>query len=135
MKGPDFQPDKTVILEENPGVIHPEAFVNPGRVSVTSYQPNKIVCEANLTSPGFLTLSENWHPNWKAYLDGVRTKLYIADYALRAVWLEKGDHKVEFVFDSPYLKLGATISLLSFLFVLGTIIYWLVSCRKLTSKR
>ena len=102
---------------------------------IVDYEIDKFKVEVDMKEPGFLVISDNYYPAWKAYVDGKETKVYKADYTLKAVWLEKGDHKVEFVFDSPYLKLGATISFLSLLFVLGTIIYWLVSCRKLTSKR
>lgn len=135
MKESNFDPLMSVILEQDPGVSHPETLENPGRVAITTYSPNKVICEAELSSPGWLVLSDNWHPAWKAWIDGEEAEVYLADYVLRAVRLEKGLHKVKFVFDSPDLKLGSMISFLSFLFVLGTIIYWLRSYPKGASKR
>lgn len=124
MKGAEFNPRELVILEEDPGVPPQDIQSDIGNVRILSYEPNKIICEASLQSPGFLILSENWHPDWKAYVDGKASKIFIADYILRAIWLDKGDHEVRFVCDSKYFRLGAWISFLSLLFFVGTLVYW-----------
>jgi len=135
MKESKFNPHTTVILEEDPEVPHQDTVLSIGNTKITSYQPNKIVCDATLESPGFLLLSENWHPGWKVYVDGKKTKIFIADYILRAVWLDAGHHEVTFVYDSKYFRLGAWISFLSFLFLVGIVIYWRINLRKEKSKK
>ncbi len=155
LKNPDFDPRATVILEETVEVRRQKTEDIPmyreEEVRIVEYTPNKIIIEVKLTSPGFLVLSENWHPDWKAYIDtcpphsygrrgkqkavgskqkGKRVKVYIANYTLRAVQLDKGKHTVEFVYDSPYFKAGATVSFLSFLFLLGIIGFWVKRGRK-----
>lgn len=128
LKQPDFDPRTTVILEEQPSIQNSELSIqNSETVEITEYSPNKILCTANLEAPGFLVLSENWHPDWKVYVDGKREKNYVADYTLRAVQLDKGEHKIEFDYAPFYFKLGALISLIAVLAVIGIIVLYIMS--------
>jgi len=116
----DFDPQKTVILEENPGVeLSSTQKTSPAKVEITSYQNEKITLSVNAPADGFLVLSEIYYPGWKAKVDGKEEKIYQADYILRAVYLPKGTHQVEFVFDPQSLKWGALISLAALLAVLA----------------
>ncbi len=124
MKESNFNPRLTVILEQDPRVPHLETLENPGKVKIDTYSPNKIICVVELSSPGWLVLSENWHPAWKAWVDGERTKVYLADYVLRAVRLEKGRHTVKLVFDPGAFKIGSRISFSFLLFLVSCVIYW-----------
>jgi hypothetical protein len=103
---------------------------NTEKVEIKEYTPNRIVCQATLHSPGFLVFSENWHPAWKVYVDGKRSKLYVANYTIRAVELDKGKHIVEFLYESGYFKLGSILFIVSFLFFIGVIVVWLRSRKR-----
>jgi uncharacterized membrane protein YfhO len=61
-------------------------------------------------SRGMLVLSEVYYPGWRAYVDGAAASIYRADYALRAVEVDEGAHRVEMVYDPVSFKLGAAIS-------------------------
>ncbi len=125
LKEESFDPRKVVILEEEPGV--PSAATETtsvGEARVSHYEPNRIVVEADLVHPAWLVLSENYHPSWKARVDGEGARVYRANYTQRAVHLPDGRHTIELVYDSPYFRAGALISSLTFLFLLGTIVYW-----------
>jgi hypothetical protein len=114
IKNETFNPREYVLLEENLGV----ALKNLGEfqeAEITSKTPNEIKVRVNLSSPGFLVLSEVWYPSWRAYDNGIETKVYKADYVLRAVYLASGDHTVEFRYDSSYFKVGAFVSLAAIL--------------------
>ncbi len=126
LKSPEFDPGTTVILEEEPypKIWNLESGIwNPEVVNITKYTPNEIVCEAILASPGFLVLSENWHPNWKVFVDGKKEKIYIADYTLRAVYLPEGRHTVKFVYISKAFRIGSTISILFLIFFVGVVVW------------
>jgi uncharacterized membrane protein YfhO len=69
--------------------------------------------EAKLTGDGFLVLSDTYFPGWNAYVDGVKSKIFQADYILRAVWLNQGEHKIEFIYEPLYFKISAYISLIA----------------------
>ncbi|MBI4723053.1 MAG: YfhO family protein, partial [Candidatus Stahlbacteria bacterium] len=124
---PDFKPDSIVLLEQKPNepqTLNPNPQT-PNTVNIIKYTPNKIVCEAELSAPGILVFSDNWHPDWKVYVDGKKDKLYVADLVARAVVLPTGKHKVEFVYESLYFKTGAIISIIAFLvLLLSCIIYY-----------
>ena len=124
LKGDDFDPKETVILEKEPGVLSVRAGVPSGQVRVLHYSPNSILLEASLTHPAWLVLSENYHPHWRATVDGKTAQVHRADFVLRAVHLAEGRHTVEFVYDSPLFRAGAAISSLTLLFLLGTIVHW-----------
>jgi hypothetical protein len=114
-----FDPEKLAILEEKPGwtLNDPSIFQE---AKVTFYSPNKIVVQANLSSPGLLVLSELWYPGWRASDNGQRVKIHRADYLLRSVYLEAGQHTVEFVYHPLSFKVGRWVSAGA---VLGLVIY------------
>ena len=68
---------------------------------------------------GLLVLSDTYYQGWKAFVDGKGTKIYRADYAFRAIPLNAGTHRVEFVYDSMSFKLGAGVTLLGILGCIG----------------
>ena len=110
---PDFDPRKIVLIEDE--IAREEAYDGTYHVEITSWSPNKIELSANLSAPGFLVLSEIWYPAWKAYVDGKKVRVYKANYVLRSVFLPEGSHKIVFNFESGYFKVGAFITLLTFL--------------------
>ena len=99
-------------------------------MEVTSYDINNITLEVDNPADGFLVLSEIYYPGWKASVDGQETKVYKADYALRAIRLPEGQYKVRFTFDPLSFKIGALLSLLSIgaLIVIG-VNQWRVSAK------
>lgn len=71
---------------------------------------------------GLLVFSEVDYPGWRAFVDGNAVPLLRADYVLRALCVSAGDHEVTLVYDPPLLKIGALISGLTLLFLIGTAI-------------
>lgn len=115
LKSADFNPKGQVILEQDPGKkeagsIFKEAFVS-------FYSPNRIKINVETEEPGFLVLSEIWYPGWVALDNGKYTKVYRADYMLRSVYLDKGQHEIEFVFKPMSFIIGLWITLASIIFV------------------
>ena len=88
---------------------------------ITKYDVNRVEIVADMKSPGFLVLSDTYYPGWKAYVNGKQKKIFIADYTLRAVFLDKGRHIVEFVYEPLLFKLGSWISILTFIFIIGVL--------------
>jgi uncharacterized membrane protein YfhO len=67
-------------------------------------------------------VSEAYYPNgWKAFIDGVETPIYRADYLFRAVVVPQGTHTVTMKFEPRGFALGKTISLVINLLVLGAL--------------
>ncbi|MCL4458521.1 MAG: YfhO family protein [Chloroflexi bacterium] len=121
---PQFDPGQTVILEEEPPSRGDnEPFPGPdSMVQVITYNADRVYLEATAERSGLLILGDMYYPGWRAFVDGVETKIYRADYLLRAVYLEKGIHRVEFVFDPPSFKIGLTITGLTGILLLGPLL-------------
>lgn len=86
--------------------------------NVTQYSANEVTIEARLDYPGFLVLSDAFHPDWKAFVNGEPAVIYQTDYLLRSVFLPAGEHKIKFVFAPASFYVGAAISLLALLRIL-----------------
>lgn len=122
LKDNSFDPRKVVILDEQPAEIMNLADSIQGTVRIIDYNPNRITIEADLQNAGFLVLSENYHPDWKASVDGKKVTVYRAYHTLRAVYLESGKHTVTFICDSKSYRLGKTLSILAGIFLVIMII-------------
>uniref|UniRef100_A0A7C6AAF2 YfhO family protein n=1 Tax=candidate division WOR-3 bacterium TaxID=2052148 RepID=A0A7C6AAF2_UNCW3 len=113
-----FDPRRIVILNEAPEGISTLTDTIIGNVQITDYDPNRITLEVDLRNSGFLVLSENYHPDWKALVDGEKTKVYRAFHTLRAVYLEPGKHTVAFICDSKSYRLGRLLTFIAVLFLI-----------------
>jgi len=123
LHSPEFDYGKYVILEEKP--LAPVDSLPPDtgwNCRIANYSLNKIDIDVSTGKNGLLVLSEIYYPAWTAVVDGTPTPLYRADYALRAIPVERGRHTVSCRFSPAVFKKGLMISLVSFAlaFALGT---------------
>ena len=120
LKTPGFDPSRTVLLYKNPG-LSAAADTTPGTANVTHYDCNAITVKADMTRPGLLVLSEDYHPDWKAYDNGKPVPILQAYHTFRAVALEPGQHEVVFRYESRWYKLGSYLSGVALLFFIATL--------------
>jgi hypothetical protein len=94
--------------------LHFDGVESPGDETVTlsADGAGSLDITTALRSPGLLVLSDSYYPGWKAYVDGVESRILRADFAIRAVQLSAGTHTVHFVYDPLTFKVGAAISVL-----------------------
>jgi uncharacterized membrane protein YfhO len=122
MSNKSFNPKDIVILEKDIG----KTLKNSGEfeeANITYYSPDEIDVNVNLSSPGFLVLSENWYPGWKAYDNDKEKEIYKADYILRSVYLEEGSHKIKFVYDPFSFKVGLLVTVFSISSLFALVIF------------
>ncbi len=123
---PSFDYKKSVVLEEQPALaVDTGAADTAWSATITSYSLNKINVDVTTAANGLLVLSEIHYPSWKATIDGNPAPLYRADYALRAIPVEKGHHTVSCYFSEGVFKKGLLLSLLSLAITLGLAGWWL----------
>jgi len=112
-----FDPRKTVILEESPGIQEGETIslaAEPSEeVLFDDYSPNTVKMNVRVADKPWLFFSDTYYPGWTAWVDGQKTKIYRANYAFRALHLERGDHQIIWKFEPTYFKLGCLISFLT----------------------
>ncbi len=72
--------------------------------------PTRARIAVDRAEPGYLVIAQANYPGWKARVNGVEKKLWRANFAFSAVYLERGPSEIEFYYDPPSLKLGLSIS-------------------------
>jgi hypothetical protein len=76
---------------------------NSGQVVIAERTSDRVVCEIEAEQPCVLFLSQDWHPGWKATLDGSSTPILPADHAFQAVHVPSaGKHRVVFTYQASY---------------------------------
>jgi len=115
LNAPDFDPARRVVLPREPGIALPGGDTVGSRVDIVEYTPTRISLQADMVANGLLVLSDIYYPGWQARVDGQPVPIYRADYLLRAVPVEAGQHRVEVYYDPPLFKVGLAITILTLL--------------------
>lgn len=120
----EFDHKNKIILEKPPqlNLSSADTIEVSGSAEIVDDNINNITIKVKLSHPGFLVLSENFYPAWKAFVDGEETEIHRANYTFRAILLSEGEHQVRFVFDSPIYGLAKNVSGISILFVFFVLI-------------
>lgn len=104
-------PRRTALLERPPPDLDLPDDSSADTATVTEYGADRMRLETETGARGLLVLSEPYYPAWKAYVDGERVPLYVADHVLRAVPVPAGEHTVELRYESWSLRAGIAVSL------------------------
>lgn len=125
LKAPDFPFRELVLLSDVPdlALINAPTDHAQDQAIVIEYKPERVVVRVQTTSAGYLFLADTWYPGWIAWVDGVETPIYRADYIFRAVPLSAGQHTVVFEYRPVSLRMGALVSGFSLLILVGLAIY------------
>jgi hypothetical protein len=111
---PAFDPHDTVMLVDGPSqeaLTASEPAAGSGSARTLLRSADRTIVEAEARAPAYLVLVDAWDPGWRAYVDGRETPVLRANVAFRAVALEAGNHRVEFVYRPRSAMLGAAASL------------------------
>ena len=71
--------------------------------------------EVNTSAPGLLIVTDQYYPGWQAFIDGKQAAIYAVDGIFRGVFLEEGDHIIQFKYQPLWFIIGGIISSLSLL--------------------
>ncbi|MBI5237564.1 MAG: YfhO family protein [Deltaproteobacteria bacterium] len=115
-----FQPGLTVLLDEEPwqttgqGKAATEKNIRGKSsgcpVDVKEYRMNSVRLKVKCPERSLLVASESYYPGWKAYVDGAERRILKANYALRALPIEAGEHEVLFAYSPLSFRVGAYTS-------------------------
>lgn len=83
-------------------------------IVLRSYAPNRLVYTLHTSTPQLAIFSEVYYRDgWNAYVDGQLRPHFRANYLLRAMAVEAGDHEVEFRFEPSIVPQSKMVALLS----------------------
>jgi hypothetical protein len=121
----DYDYFESVLLEEPPGIVLPEKRVKRRTAVIRSYAPERVVIRTRAAESRLLVLSDTYFPGWKAFVDGVETKILRANYLFRAVSVPEGVHEVVFEYQPSSFRAGLAVSVLSIILFAGiTVVGW-----------
>lgn len=75
-------------------------------LSVEEFSPNEVLIAVNNRTAGYLLYNDGWSKYWQAFDGDRELPVMIANYNSKAVFLEKGEHMVRFVFNPIPYKIG-----------------------------
>jgi hypothetical protein len=110
----DFDPASVTLLEKEPRVAVESA--EESGAEIVSYGLNSITIKAHVEKPCIMVLSEIDYPDWIATVGGEKREILTANYCLRALPLEAGDHEIVFEYRSPVIRKSLILSVVSLLF-------------------
>ena len=104
--GGRFDPRATALID--PSSVPSSSHFAPGEsdVRVTRIGDGDIGVRVLSQHGGFLVLSENAYPGWRARLDGREVPIYRTDVTLQGVVVPGGTHRVDFMMDSQAVQAG-----------------------------
>jgi hypothetical protein len=113
LQEPDFNPRTSVVIEGEVESVQAMHAQTQSPIQITTYKSNQIEIIVKAAAPGYLVMSEVWHPGWTAEVDGAPAQILRANYAFRAIALNSGHHTVSMTFQPSRWKEGGAISALT----------------------
>lgn len=92
-------------------------------VKLTAYAPNQLTYEVKSATGGVMVFSEIYYPEWTATVDGKPAEIGRADYVLRALKVDKGQHQVVLTFDPKSVKQTETVAYAAYVVLLLVVLF------------
>jgi hypothetical protein len=111
--------------------VPPTVNFSPGAsaVGVSRVGDGDIGVRVTTQGGGFLVLSENAYPGWRALIDGSEVPIYRADVTLQGIVVPAGTHRIDFTLESRSLRWGLIASGVSALMCAALLLVSQVSAR------
>lgn len=119
--------DRIVLFDARDGVTTPPLAQmpppSPARATVVHWEPGRmtIALDPAPTAAGYLVVSENWYPDWRATVEGTPVKVLRGDWTLITVPIPAGAKRVELAFVSTPYGRGKVLTFLSLLVALAAV--------------
>lgn len=123
---PEFDPERSVVLESTPGVSSNDPLSPDETVTVDRFDAREGVIRltVNAKQPRILVVSQNFHPYWSADIDGKPVDLHRANYVWQALAIPAGTHTVNLTYHDSLAQACRWISLLSTLALIAGLVYY-----------
>lgn len=80
--------------------------VDAGTARLVAYHHDRVQLEVDARQASVLVLSDVWHPDWRATVDGQPVYVGLTNEAFRGIVVPAGRHQVEFCYDPPAKRYG-----------------------------
>ncbi|MBC7999951.1 MAG: YfhO family protein [Leptolyngbya sp.] len=93
-------------------------------VTINSYHHDTVSLNASVDQPSIIILSDNWHPNWRATIDGQPAHIGIVDETFRGIVVPSGNHTIIMHYRPKSLTMGQIVSATALLFLCFVLRFW-----------
>jgi hypothetical protein len=108
-----------------------EDLFKQNNIKLISYAPDKLVFDVSLITPAIVVISNNYYPKWHATINGIATKIFRANHAFQAVFVENtGSFKVVLEYKDKFLWICHIIMILGFLLINLTLLSNRICCKR-----
>jgi hypothetical protein len=120
---------EAILLKEPPIKPGPAGQADSAFAVVEKLGFNEVRVTTSSDAPAILVLSEVYYPDWKVEVDGRPVEMLRADFILRAVALDGGEHEVVFRYDTSLIKKSAyasatTLGVVTLILIAGSLFAW-----------
>jgi hypothetical protein len=133
---PTFDPTSQVLLSASDSPSFPDPQ-SPGQnlqstVRLLRYSPNQVTISAVLSQPAYLVLAQTFYPGWQVRVDGLPSRIWLANYTFCAVHLAGGEHQIEFTYRPLSFYAGLAVSGLTWAMLAA---WGVAGCRRTSRSR
>lgn len=112
----DFDPAMQLTLP-------PEATNTTGavvvKISEISWKPHKVTFKTSSSASAWIFISQAWHPNWRATVNGIATPIFRANHAFQGLHVPGKDSVVELTYVDGKFRIGSIVSIVGVLIACG----------------
>ncbi len=114
----DFDPSHTVILESGRNLTQDGG---EAAVEIVRYDANEVAFRVTTDRPAYFFLSDVYHPDWAAEVNGQPAAIEVANYAFRAVYLDGGTQLVTMKFSPSGWVAGVVATSLALIVLVAAV--------------
>lgn len=110
LKDPGFDPQKAVLLAENPG-FPARGEAGPRAVEVVAQSTDRLRLEVTSEGPAVLLFNDSYNGGWKARVNGEEAPVRYANFNFMSVVVPAGESDVVFSFAPPAFAAGLKLTI------------------------
>lgn len=95
-------------------------------LSILGFSPKQIEVEVFANNPCILTYQQNYYKGWQVEVDGLKTELFVSNFASMSVAVPQGKHQIVFTYSNPSIYWTFLFSYSILLILIGFCIYFLI---------
>jgi hypothetical protein len=128
----DFDGSTALFTKEDaPHDLHLSEIGNDS-IHFDRYENEDVEITARTNTKGVFILTDTYYPGWKCYVNGIEQPIYRVNYCMRGVVLGPGVSHIEFKFEPVIFTIGASISSISSLVLLGSLLFFRINKKKIS---
>ncbi|MCU0666192.1 MAG: YfhO family protein [Candidatus Omnitrophica bacterium] len=91
------------------GIIGPDSDLSGFSYQIEAYGPNYLKFNCSAPKNGYIYFSDGYDQYWQAKIDGKETKVLRANACFKALKVQAGKHKVEFIYNPLFYRFSLWI--------------------------